>query len=293
LNLAQRLGHDAEQRLLIIHADDVGSTHAANLATFELMEAGTITSGSLIVPAPWFPEAADYARSHPQADFGVHLALNSEYPLYRWPGVLGRGACPSIHDADGYLPRTVEELKAANLEEVEAELRAQIDKALESGVDVTHLDTHMGAVLRGGVFAIYIRLALEYRLPCFVWSQWRDLRPEAYASLEGAGFPILDRVVFETWNYKDQDAVAFFERTFRELPPGVTHFLIHPCVDDEDIRAIDPEEGGKRIGDYLPFRGEGFNPLLDELGVRRLGYREIRDAYREGKLLESSTNRIG
>jgi predicted glycoside hydrolase/deacetylase ChbG (UPF0249 family) len=78
LNLAQRLGHDAEQRLLIIHADDVGSTHAANLATFELMEARTITSGSLIVPAPWFPEAADYARSHPQADFGVHLALNSE-----------------------------------------------------------------------------------------------------------------------------------------------------------------------------------------------------------------------
>lgn len=284
MNLAQRLGHAADQRLLIIHADDVGSTHAANLATFELLEAGTITSGSLIVPAPWFSEAAEYARSHPNADFGVHLALNSEYSLYRWPGVLGKSGCPSIHDGDGYLPRTVEELKQAKLDEVEAELRAQIDKALASGVDVTHLDTHMGAVLRGEIFGIYIKLALEYKLPCFVWPQWKELRPEVYASLEDAGFPVLDKVVFETWNYKDEDAVEFFERTFRELPAGVTHFLIHPCVDGEDIRAIDPGEGAKRIGDYLPFRGTGFNPLLDELGIRRIGYREIRDAYREGKL---------
>ncbi|HEX5939620.1 MAG TPA: polysaccharide deacetylase family protein [Dehalococcoidia bacterium] len=284
MNLAQRLGYDAGEKLLIIHADDVGSTHAANLATFELLEAGTITSGSLITPAPWFSEAAAYARDHPGADLGIHLALNSEYPLYRWSGVLGKAACPTIHDSGGYLPRTVEELKEGDPEEVEAELRAQIDRALAAGVDVTHLDTHMGAVLRGKFFAVYIKLAVEYRLPCFVWPQWKELRPDAYAMLEEAGAPVLDKVVFETWNYEGEEAVAFFQRVFRELEPGVTHFLIHPCVDGEDIRAVDPEAGAKRIGDYIPFRGEGFNPLLDELGVRRIGYREIRDAYRAGKL---------
>ena len=284
MNLAQRLGYSADQRLLIIHADDVGSSHAANLATFELMDAGTITSGSMIVPAPWFPEAAAYARSHPDADFGVHLALNSEYPLYRWSGVLGRSASPSIHDADGYLPRTGEELKGASLDEVEAELRAQIDKALDSGVDVTHLDTHMGAVLRGEVFAVFIKVGLDYRLPCFVWPQWKELRPQAYAMLEESAAPVLDRVVHETWSYEGEGARSFFEGTFNGLQPGVTHFLIHPCVDGEDIRAIDPEAGAKRIGDYLPFRGEGFNPLLDNLGVERITYRQIRDAYRQGKL---------
>ena len=123
MNLAQRLGYDAGEKLLIIHADDVGSTHAANLATFELLEAGTITSGSLITPAPWFSEAAAYACDHPDADLGIHLALNSEYPLYRWSGVLGKTACPTIHDSGGYLPRTVEELKEGDPEEVEAELR--------------------------------------------------------------------------------------------------------------------------------------------------------------------------
>jgi chitin disaccharide deacetylase len=142
----------------------------------------------------------------------------------------------------------------------------------------------MGAVLRGEVFAIYVKLAVEYKLPCFVWPQWKELRPEAYALLEEAGAPVLDKVVFETWNYKAEEAAPFFEKTFRALEPGVTHFLIHPCVDGEDIRAIDPGEGGKRIGDYQPFRGTGFNPLLDEFKVERITYREIREAYRAGRL---------
>ncbi|MEX2237057.1 MAG: polysaccharide deacetylase family protein [Dehalococcoidia bacterium] len=284
MNLAERLGYGPEERLLIIHADDVGSTHAANLATFELLDAGTITSGSLITPAPWFPEAAAYARNKPETDFGIHLALNAEYPQYRWPGVLGQASCPSIHDEGGYLPRTVEELRGASVDEAEAELRAQIERAIRAGVDITHLDTHMGAVLRGRFFAVYVKLAMEYKLPCFIWPQWKELRPKEYALLEAAGAPVLDKVVFDTWEYKAAEAPGYYERVFSALPAGVTHFLIHPCVDGEDIRAIDPEAGEKRIGDYLPFRAPGFNPLLDELGVRRITYREIRDAYRGGRL---------
>lgn len=262
----------------------MGSTHASNLATFELMEAGTITSGSMITPAPWFPEAAVYARNHPQADFGVHLALTSEYPGFRWPGVLGQGACPTLHDAGGYLPRTTEELRTADPAEAERELRAQVERALAAGVDVTHLDTHMGAVLRRPFFPAYVRLGLEFKLPLFIWPQWKDLRPDEYRLVEEAGAPVLDQVVFDTWDYKAEQAPGYYERVFSNLQPGVTHFLIHPCVDDEDIRAVDPENCEKRIGDYLPFAGSGFNELLDRLNVIRLTYRQVRDAYRAGEL---------
>lgn len=100
----------------------------------------------------------------------------------------------------------------------------------------------------------------------------------------GAAAPVLDHVVFDTWDYKAEQAPGYYERVFSDLPAGVTHFLIHPCVDGEDIRAIDPENGEKRIGDYAPFKGDGFNALLDRLGVVRINYRLIRDAYRAGTL---------
>jgi predicted glycoside hydrolase/deacetylase ChbG (UPF0249 family) len=285
LNLGERLGYSADQKLVLIHADDVGSTHSANLATFELLESGSITCGSIIVPGPWFPEVADYARSHREADFGVHLALTSEYPHYRWPGVLGRGVTPSLHDAGGYLPQPVAELKGAKVEEARSELRAQVEKALDAGIDVTHLDTHMGAVLRGGFFPVYVALALEFHLPCFVIDDWKDRRPEEFRLLAQARAPILDRIVFDTWEYSAAEAPAYYQRVLSELAPGVTHFLIHPCLDSDEIRAVDPVNCEKRIGDYLPFRGRGFNDLLDEAGVKRIGYREIRDAWRGGALV--------
>jgi hypothetical protein len=284
LNLAERLGYNAEQKLVLIHADDVGSTHSANLATFELLESGSITCASIIVPAPWFSEVADYARKHPEADFEVHLALNSEYPHYRWPGVLGPGVTPTLHDAGGHLPQTVAELNETKVDEARTELRAQVERALGAGIDVTHLDTHMGAVLRGGFFQAYVELAIEFRLPCFVIDNWKDRRSEELGLLTQSGAPILDRIVFDTWEYSAAEAPAYYQRVLSQLQPGVTHFLIHPCLDSDEIRAVDPVNHEKRIGDYRPFRGRGFNDVLDRHGVKRIGYREIRDAYRSGGL---------
>ncbi len=109
MNLAERLGFAADDRVLILHADDVGSSHSANAAAFECLEKGSLTSGSVIVPAPWFPEAAAYAREHPEADLGVHLTLTCEYDFYRWRALTDRSAGPGLYDDECYLWRTVAE----------------------------------------------------------------------------------------------------------------------------------------------------------------------------------------
>src|SRR5262245_61892735 len=102
--LQERLGHPADARLLVIHADDLGMSHSVNRATFEAFENGWITSASVLVPCPWFPEVARWAQTHPDADLGIHLALNSEWTGFRWGPISSRDAVRSLLDGDGYLP---------------------------------------------------------------------------------------------------------------------------------------------------------------------------------------------
>ena len=141
-------GLTATDRAIILHADDLGMCHAANVAFARLTEAGLVLSGSVMVPCPWFPELAAWGRAHPEADIGVYLTLTSEHSCYRWGPVSTRDAGSGLLDADGYLPRTVEALHASmSVEAAVAELRSQIERALAAGLDVTHLDTHMAAVV--------------------------------------------------------------------------------------------------------------------------------------------------
>jgi hypothetical protein len=145
--VAERLGHPANARLLVLHADDLGMARSVNRATLEALEKGWITSASILVPCPWFPDAARWARAHPDADLGIHLALNSEWTGYRWGPLSGAAAVPSLVDTEGYLP-LVETTVAqqAKPAEAERELRAQIDRAKAAGVRLSHLDSHMGAL---------------------------------------------------------------------------------------------------------------------------------------------------
>src|SRR3989304_2774425 len=166
MNLAERLGYGSEERLLIIHADDVGVAHAANLAAFEGLERGSITCASVLVPCPWFQEVVDYCRRHPEADFGVPLPLNSEYEHYRWRPLNSREVAPSLFDPQGYQWLTTEEAcEHVTPEDAEWEFRAQIEAALAAGIDVTHLDTHMGTAPHAKFLAGYVALGVEDRLP--------------------------------------------------------------------------------------------------------------------------------
>jgi predicted glycoside hydrolase/deacetylase ChbG (UPF0249 family) len=294
MNLAERLGYGSEERVLLIHADDVGVAHAANLAAFEALERGSITCASILVPCPWFQEVADYCRSHPQADFGVHLTLNNEYGHYRWRPLTSRDVAPSLYDPQGFQWRTTEEAcEHVTPEDAEREFRAQIETALAASIDVTHLDTHMGTAPHVKFLARYVALGVEYRLPIMLpWPTPQLLErvglaglgpaiDEQFRALEATGIPILDHLIHETGGPSPEAKEAMFKEMFRGLEPGVTHFLVHPAKPSDEMSAL-TDDADYRARDYELFRDGSMRAYLEGLGVRLIGYREIRDAYRSG-----------
>ncbi|MGH2633574.1 MAG: polysaccharide deacetylase family protein [Tepidiformaceae bacterium] len=281
MDLAQRLGYPAGTRLLVLHSDDMGCSHASNSATFELMEAGRLTSGSVIVPSPFLDEVADYQRGHPEADIGVHLALTSEHPKRRWTGILGREACPSLHDADGYLPMTVAELlERADPEEAARELRAQVEVALARGIDVTHLDSHMGAVFHGRFRHTWTALAVEFQLPTFIDATMRGL--DGIGAMETAGVPVIDKLIHDTYGPDKASKAELFPRLIDGLAPGFTHLLIHPAHDTPELQQF-IHEPQTRIADYELFAEGALHEQIEGMGVVLIGHRPLRDAIRAGR----------
>src|SRR5688572_28169878 len=165
--LAERLGYRKDAKLLIIHADDLGMAHSINAATIKGFESGLVNSGSIMVPCPWLPEIAAYARAHPEADLGLHLTLTSEWILYRWGSVLPKDRVSSLFDPSGYLYLTESEAASRiNVKEAEAEIRAQITRAKSLGIQPTHLDSHMGTLYQTKeLFEAFIRVGRDNKLP--------------------------------------------------------------------------------------------------------------------------------
>ncbi len=297
MNLAERLGYNADDRILILNADDVGSTHAANAATFECLEDGSLTSGSIIAPAAWLSEVTAYCREHPEADFGVHLTLTCEYDPYRWRPIAERSIAPTLYDEEGFLWRTsAQASEHISAEEAELELRAQIDTVLGAGVDVTHLDTHMGTVLQPKFIDVYFSLGLEYKIPIFAFrpnperlkkagmdDYWETLEPQL-ARLDDAGFPVLDHIIATQASVAPQDRSAYFTEFFQNLRPGVTHFLVHPTHVSEEVSAM-TDSAPSRAMDYELFKDRSIADQLENLGIHTITYREIRDRYRAGSLV--------
>src|SRR5688500_12383661 len=162
-SLAQRLGYPADAKLLIVHADDLGMAHSVNAATIKGFESGLVNSGSIMVPCPWFAEIAAYARANPQADLGLHLTLTSEWTTFRWGPVTPKDRVSSLLDKNGYFQLTETEAAAkADPKEVELEIRAQIERARASGIQPTHLDSHMGTLYQNkALFEIFLKVARE------------------------------------------------------------------------------------------------------------------------------------
>src|SRR6266481_1052966 len=145
--LVERLGYPRDAKLLIVHADDLGMAHSINTASIKGLESGLVSSASIMIPCPWLPEIAAYARAHPEADLGLHLTLTSEWSLYRWGPVLGKDRVPSLLDSSGYLYHLEDEAAShMDAKEAEAEIRAQIARAKALGIQPTHLDSHMGTL---------------------------------------------------------------------------------------------------------------------------------------------------
>jgi predicted glycoside hydrolase/deacetylase ChbG (UPF0249 family) len=228
----------AADRLLIIHADDLGMSHSVNRATLEALERGWVTSASILVPCPWFAEVAAWARRHPDADLGVHLAVNSEWTTFRWGPISSRADVPSLVADDGYMaldePAVIARARPA---EIARELRAQIDFAKASGVRLTHLDSHMATLFRTPeFFEVYRRVGAEYDLPLLL---------ERLGSRGGAGASwttgaidsaLIDRVVSINPGVAADAWADAYEKMLAPLPPGVYQLIVHLGYDDEEMR---------------------------------------------------------
>jgi len=290
--LADRLGFAADARVAIVHCDDIGMCHAANDGAFAALARGPATCGSLMVPCPAFDAAAEHARAHPELDLGVHLTLNAEWPRYRWGPVAGARAVPSLVDAEGQLPRTTQEtLARARPEHVEIELRAQIERALAAGIDVTHLDAHMGTALLPPFGRIYAALAREYRLPVFA------VRPDADAlraagvpgsgaffaalaeELAAGGVPLLDGFDANSLHFEPGAGERHNAARLRGLRRGVNYLICHPAQAGDELSAICPDAHARDF-ERGYYGGEAGRRALESEGILTLGMRALRDLMR-------------
>ena len=272
--LAERLGHGADTKLVILSADGLGLSHAVNAATYEALRDGIATSATLMVPAPWAREAGSRHRGE---DVGVHLTLNAEHDRYRWGPITH---APSLLDGDGGFPRTVDDLwDHADLDEVRRELRAQVERAILWGFDVTHLDSHLGSLVRRPeFFDVYLDLAIEFGLPIRLPSGSAERAIgfpfRALAAEEGVVFP--DHFSYVATVGSRHALAAAIEA----LEPGVTELHARPALDTPEQRAFD-DHWPERVDDHhlLCFDAALYRQI-ERSGAVLIGFRELRTLQR-------------
>ena len=279
-SLAERLGLARDAKLLIVHADDVGMTHSVNAATIKALEGGGVNSASIMVACPWFPEIADYAKTHPEADFGLHLTLTSERVYYRWGPVAPRDRVTSLVDENGYFHHDWTGATHIEPKEVEEEIRAQIERAYAMGIRPTHLDSHQYRLYQNGkeLFAVMVRAAHEKQLPFFVVRDWFAERPYLESELRPADI-VIDHTVTIDPGVPPEKWAEFYRAAIGNLQPGVTEFVIHVAFADEEMRAATRERdtwgAAWRQRDFDFFTSAAFRQLLQQEKIRLITWREL------------------
>ncbi len=292
-SVVEQLGFASTDRVAVVHVDDIGMCHAANVGAFEALENGPATCGSLMVPCPWFLEAASRARANAGFDLGVHLTLNAEWTEYRWGPVSGRSRVPSLCDAQGYLPRSVVEvLKNARPEEVEIELRAQIERALAAGIDVTHLDSHMGTLFFPQFFDLLARLAADYRLPVFAPSARKEilarrglekaapLFAELEAKLAAVAVPAFNAFDADSLDFQPGEGPAHSAKRLGRVVPGLNWLLCHAAKGGDELSAVTPGSAHAREFERTFYGGAAGRRAFQEAGIRTIGMRPLRELMR-------------
>ncbi|HCU57281.1 MAG TPA: hypothetical protein DF984_03485 [Anaerolineaceae bacterium] len=286
----KKLGFSNDDRVIIIHTDDIGMCQASVDAFAEMVDFGLISSGAVMVPCPWFLEAANFAVSHPEADLGAHLTLTSEWQTYRWGPISTRDPETGLMDEQGFFHRRSEGVwEHAGPEAVQVELEAQVTRALAEGINLTHIDTHMGSVAHPKFISTYVQLAMKFSLPLMIprmdvptiMAQQRvdeataQLLAGTLQSLEEMGLPLLDGIsgleLEHAENRFDQAKEALLA-----LKPGVTHFIIHPSKDTPELRHI-TTSWDCRVADYKTFTSEATRDFIKNEGIQVIGYRALKE----------------
>lgn len=292
-SIIEKLGYEATDKVVIFHIDDIGFSHAANVASFECLDFGVASCGSALVPAPWFLETAEICRKNPKYDVGVHLTLTCEYELYRWRALSSIDPETGLLDKERSLWRTMEEaVKNISPKAAEAEMRMQIQTAVDNGIDITHIDTHMGTVMDTKFIPFYLKMSREFNVPAFVPRVTRedlialgleaqaDIYLSMFSKLEESGIPIVDNLMAVELEVQT-DRVEYYTKLFAEIKPGLTHFLFHPAKMSPELNAIVPETASARNRDYEAFTNQKLKEYAEKNDLKIIGYREIRDNFNQ------------
>lgn len=292
--LLKRLGFSNNDRVVIFHADDIGMCHASVQAYQELIDYGLLSSAATMVPCSWFPAAATFCHQNqqnkPHIDMGVHLTLTSEWDSYRWGPISAPRTIDGLRDKEGYFYRQTKPAQENwQLEAVSVEVNAQIERALAAGIDVTHIDSHMGSIFHPASIPIYFEAAKKHKVPSLtlraeaLLTNWaggnfsqedlNDLR-----QMEADGWPMVDDIVVFPLDHAE-NRLPEGKQMLEQLPIGVTCVLLHPSVDTPELRAIAPD-WRCRVADFELFRNDEWRKAVEMSGVHVIGWRKVRDLIR-------------
>ena len=289
ITIAERLGYPADTKLLILHADDLGVSHSENAASISALENGPLNSASIMVPCPWFPEIASYARKNNTMDFGLHLTLTSEWKNYKWGPVTSRDSVSTLVNQFGYFYSSVDSLQNyADPKEVEIELRNQVKKAFKFGIDVTHLDAHMGAPVSTPAFAAaYMKIGKEYGIPVLLDGRVYAMEHDKIKNLLNANTVIVDSILAIDPGTYQKGAKKFYTELLKNLEPGLTFLLLHPAYDNAEMQAVTiehPAYGSEwRQADYNFLMSQECAEIIKEQNIKMVTWRELRDKITRAK----------
>lgn len=281
--IAERLGYPKNAKLLILHADDVGVSHAVNDATITAMEKGCVNSASIMVPCPWFVEIASYAREHPGTDFGLHITLTSEWNNYKWAPVTPAQQVPTLINKQGFLFATTDSVqKFADAAQVEEEIRNQVKRAIQFGIDPTHLDAHMFAAFSKVDFLkAYVKVGREFKIPVFLPRELESHLNLKFDTVLTKNEVVVDSVVTILPEQMKSGAADFYPKALRNLAPGLTYFIIHTSHDNDEMRAVTKGftdwASAWRQTEFNFFASAACAKLLKENNIQVVSWKEIRD----------------
>ena len=282
----RHLGFAATDRVVVIHADDIGMCQATLPAFVDLLTAGLVSSGSVMVPCPWFPQAAALQHTCPTADLGLHVTLTSEWATYRWAPLTTRDPSTGLLDQDGYFPRDTETLwQNIDIAAACAEMQAQVARARQAGLELTHLDSHMFAHFEPRLLPLYVALGFAEAVPALVVRHWsyseQDARQIArwIRQWEDQGMPIFDHVTGSPPASWQDDRVQQAKGLLDAVSSGLTCFLVHAACDTPELRAMAPD-WRFRVADHAAFQSAELSNHIRQTGIQVIGYRVLRDAMR-------------
>ena len=288
LTYAERLGWPAGTKAVIFHVDDAGMSHDSNMGAIKALEQGVATSVSIMMPCPWVPEFVAYLKEHPDVDAGLHLTHTSEWKHYRWGPVAGGSAVPGLADEHGYLWRSVRQVGAhATADEVEMEIRAQIDKALAMGIRPTHLDSHMGTCFQPAFIERYVKVAMEKQIPVlFMGGHMQHIGAEAgpmkeivravAETLWAAGLPVIDDLVTSpTRGPAYEKRRAELIELLDTMQPGITEIIVH-CTDPSENFSHISGSGQTRKAEMNLMTDPRVKSFIENEGIVLTTWRELK-----------------